>query len=295
MTKREFEVYKFGGLSIANIDSINKVTEIIKTNKTKNLIIVFSAMGKTTRKLVGMIRAYHEHQKDARSCLQEITGFFQYIYTELNLNPASSGYQLYYSLLNKFKQSVDNTAQPYSEYYDQVICYGELISSAIMSIHLKNQGIESHWIDITGILKTDSNFGSANIDFEASKSNLISEIEYSSGIFTTQGFIASDHTGRKTSLGFEGSDYSAALIANAIDASEVTLWKDVTGVMSDDPKTNPDARSFKKLTYKEAHQLLQKGVKIIHPKTIQPLKEKNIPLQVRSFLKPECRGTIISD
>ena len=295
MNKQGIEVYKFGGISIGSVDSVKQVADLIKSNNNKNLVVVFSAIGKTTRKLVNLIKAAYAEQKEAEWHLKNIQYNLNSIIEGLNLVESTQQNILYQKLQNSFKQSLKKTSLSFPEYYDQVIVYGELISSAIMSIYLESEHIENKWVDITGIIKTDSNFCNANVDFyeSANKIKKVYKTKIKSEIIITQGFIGSDKNGRRTSLGFEGSDYSAALIGNALDAEKVTLWKDVEGVMDDDPKINPEARVINNLTFEEANHLLLKGAKIIHPKTIEPLRVKNIPLQVRSYLDPESKGTLV--
>ncbi|MCR4664778.1 MAG: hypothetical protein K5660_05380 [Paludibacteraceae bacterium] len=239
-------VYKFGGASVRDAEGIRNIGRIIGQTD-EQLMVVVSAMGKTTNALEGLVRAL---------CDYDLSGF--------------------------------------DELYDQVVSTGELQSTRIVSAYLNHCGIDNEWIDITQVMVTDHAYRRANVDMDLTQRQLKSYLKtHPAKVYVTQGFIAGTTDGQRTTLGREGSDYTAALLANLLDAKSVTLWKDVPGVMSADPLQDSNARLLPNLTYEETEQILSHGAQIIHPKTIAPLKEKKIPLYVKPFLHPEEGGTEI--
>ena len=192
----------------------------------------------------------------------------------------------------------DKPVREYDYYYDQIVCCGELLSTSLVSIYLNEAGIKNKWIDVRDIVRTDDNFRDAYIDWNYTRQKVKADIEplfKDVDIVITQGFIGATDENESTTLGREGSDFSAAIFANILDAESQTIWKDVEGVMNADPKEFPEARSYHELSYREVVEMAYYGAQVIHPKTIKPLENKNIPLHVRCFLKPELKGTIISN
>jgi aspartate kinase len=190
----------------------------------------------------------------------------------------------------------DKPSRPYNYYYDQIVCVGELFSTSIVSNFLVQEGILNHWIDVRDIFATDDQFRAANLDWEKTStrfSEIVLPLFYETNIILTQGFIGSTDSNESTTLGREGSDYSAAIFANLLEADTLTIWKDVEGVMNADPKAFPDARYIRELGYDEVIEMAFYGAQVIHPKTIKPLQNKNIPLQVKCFLDPDLPGTLI--
>lgn len=243
------KVYKFGGASVKNAERIHHLGEIIR-HEADDLIIVVSAMGKTTNELE--------------------------VFTQ-----ALAGDDCY-------------QGSAFDELYDQVVSCGELQASRFISAYLNHAGIPNQWLDMTRILRTDASFRSANVDFATTEQLLKAFIQaHPAHIYVAQGFIGGTADGRRTTLGREGSDYSAAILANLTNAESVTLWKDVAGIYTADPRKVKDAVLLPQITYAKAREMADNGAQIIHPKTVGPLIENNIPLYIRSFLHPEQEGTVI--
>lgn len=243
------KIYKFGGASVKNAERIRHLADIIAREKD-DLIIVVSAMGKTTNQL------------------EEFT---QMLYPDATYED-----------------------RDYDRLYDQVVSTGELQSTRIVSAYLNHAGITNHWVDITALLRTDDTFREAKVDKAVSQQLIKNYLnQHPAHIYVTQGFIGGTQDGYRTTLGREGSDYTAALLAYMLDADSVTLWKDVKGVYSADPRKVKDAELIQEMTYDEAAALVEKGAQIVHKKTFQPLMEKQIPLYVKPFLHPEEQGTLI--
>jgi len=286
-------VSKFGGASIKTPETIRGLTGIIK-NYNERQIVVVSAMGKTTNQLEKIVA------KKIAGDLQYKILLFELLKDHINvideLFPVQ--HQIYSEVNNIFKAAQEFLEETSSEIhdfvYDQVVSIGELISTKIISAYLMLSGIDNEWLDIRNDLKTDSNYRDARVNFDLSEKNLVKRIKNSqSEIFVTQGFIASDQKGKTTTLGREGSDYTAAILANISDADRLILWKDVDGIFNADPKIFADAKIIKTLSYHEAIELTFYGAKVIHPKTIKPVQNKNIPVLVKNFNHPEIEGSVI--
>lgn len=291
------KVFKFGGASVKNVEGIINVRSIIEQFQTEKLVIIISAMGKTTNALEKVVEAFFEGRKD------EALQLFSVI-KESHLTTAKyllvTNYNDTYTRLNTFFTEVewllhDNPVQSFDYYYDQVVCVGELLSTCIVSAYLVESGIKSEWVDVRDILRTDNNFRDANVDFEYTSSSTSASLTFSdTNIYVTQGFIGSTDQNESTTLGREGSDYTASIFANLMDAESLTIWKDVDGVMSADPKAFPSATLINELSFNEVIEMAFYGAQVIHPKTIKPLQNKKIPLLVKSFVDPTLPGTIIS-
>ena len=293
------KVYKFGGASINSIDRIKNTAKIIDDNKDKKLLIVISAMGKTTNALEKVVDAFWENRKDDALLL------FENI-KESHLNSLkyliSINWQAAENKLKDFFTEIewmlhDNPVRSYDYYYDQVVCCGELFSSSLLSNYLLEQQVKVKWIDVRDIIRTDDNFRDAVIDWDYTEKKIKEEVlplfdEYD--VVITQGFIGSTDENESTTLGREGSDFSAAIFANLLPAEDVTIWKDVDAVMNADPKEYPSATIIPALSFSEVIEMAYYGAQVIHPKTIKPLQNKNIPLYVKSFLDPSLPGTSIS-
>ncbi len=289
------EIYKFGGLALQNADSIKKVADFIRNYQGEKLIIVVSAIGKNTRLLCRYAHEYF-NQHDEKECLyQTFSANHLKLIKELEMNEQQDSIQKANRLIKKLKQPEIPGKQDYVRFFDSVICNGELISSLIVNAFLEKTGISNTWIDIRNALITNNKYNAAEVNHEQSKSIIKKLFLNNNRIMITQGFIGRSEEGYSTTLGFEGSDYTAALLANYLDANKVTIWKDVPGIMSADPKLDPKAIKLDELTYDEVAEYTYAGAKVLHPKTIKPLKEKQIPLEVKSFLEPEKQGSIIHD
>ena len=292
------KVFKFGGASVNSLDRIKNVANILKSYSNENILVVISAIGKTTNALEKVVEAFFAGNKE-----EALTLFNAVKNTHLTTAK--------YLLVTHYNQALEQLGHFFTEaewllhdkpvrdfdyYYDQVVCIGELLSTSIMSAYLNEAGITNQWIDVRDIFRTDDNFRDANIDWSFT-SNKIKEqvlpLFNNNRIVITQGFIGSTSENESTTLGREGSDYTAAVFANMLDAESQTIWKDVEGVMNADPKEFPDAQFISELNYDEVIEMAYYGAQVIHPKTIKPLQNKAIPLYVKCFLDQALPGTII--
>jgi aspartate kinase len=294
------KVFKFGGASIRDYDSIQNVAYILESFKDEKILIVISAMGKMTNALESVCEAFFEGRKeDALRLFEKIKkahlNLLKYLIT-LQWEKATNA-------LNDFFTEVewllhDKPVKDYNYYYDQIVCCGELLSSTLISYFLKEKKIYNQWIDVRDILRTDDTFRDAKIDWEISRKNTTGKLVPlfdNNNIVIVQGFIGSTDENESTTLGREGSDYTAGIFAELLDAESVTIWKDVNGIMNADPKDFKDAVSIEELSYKEVIEMAYYGAKVIHPKTIKPLQNKNIPLYVKSFMDMRLPGTVIHE
>jgi aspartate kinase len=285
-------VFKFGGASIRNADSIKKVATIIKSYTDQPLLIVVSAMGKTTNALEGLINLKGQ---DYENELDQIMTYHSSIIEELfeGVNPLAPALQSIKSIIAEQLRKSHASAE---ELYDQVVSQGEIISTLIVSAYLEKIGLPSIWKDAREYIATDASFCEAIVDWHQSNSQIQSLIKVlNKNIVITQGFIGSNEDGLTTTLGREGSDFSAAIFASCLSAESVTIWKDVPGVMSADPKRLPTAITFDELPFREAAEMTYYGASVIHPKTIKPLANRNIPLFVKSFDNTNLAGTRIHE
>lgn len=287
-------VYKFGGASVKDAEGVKNLSSIIK-NVQDQLIVVVSAFGKTTNALEEILKLSHI---DLTLCKEKIKNLFLYHYhivDELFVDKNHPIFEIIKSTFEQLESTLVKEEYPLlDQKYDQVVSNGEIISTIIISEYLKIAGIESQWVDIRQNLITDSTFRDAKVDFDISKTNISSTFNFNGNpVYVTQGFIGGTKNGLTTTLGREGSDYSAALLAYFLDAQEVIVWKDVEGILNADPQYFSDTSKLSKLSYQETVEMAYFGAKIIHPKTIKPLHNKNIPLKVKSFIDPAGGGTII--
>ncbi len=289
------KVFKFGGASINSAERIKNVSNILRQYPNQPILIIISAMGKTTNALEKVVNAFYAgNNEEALALFGEIKTAHKELLEQLA--PGNSG------LLNDFFTETewllhDKPVQGYDYYYDQVVCCGELLSTFVVSTYFNSIGITNQWLDVRDIVRTDDNFRDAIIDWEYTQqkvAELVMPVFAATRLVITQGFIGATDENESTTLGREGSDYSAAIFANMLDAESQTIWKDVEGVMNADPKAFADARFIPLLNYNEVIEMAYYGAQVIHPKTIKPLQNKNIPLHVRCFLKPELAGTVIS-
>ena len=291
------QVYKFGGASVKDAAALKNLYDILQPRLQLNKVIVVSAMGKTTNALEAVL-AKKLGQANFSNEWKQIRDYHLGVCEELF--PTS------HPVVEKIEQLMD-TAQPildlpisktnYDEVYDQLICYGELLSSLVVSEYLIFKGLSLSWQDARAVIHTDSDFRFAKIDWGKTRSACQSQwaglLEHKT--ILTQGFIGKDPLGRTTTLGREGSDFTAAILASSLDAESVTIWKDVPGVLNADPKLFPNTQKFEELRYREAAEMTYFGASVIHPKTIKPWANAGIPLFVKSFLDPEASGTKIHE
>ena len=287
------KVLKFGGASIKNSERIANVFSIINNFKNQKIIIVFSAIANVTNMLEDLVDLYFNNSQQLKSKLLEIRNVHAQITNEL----FEKDHKVFIEIEKIFSE-IDfflktNSNKNLSFVYDQIVSAGELLSSKILSNYLTNKSFENILVDARDIIKTNDKYQNANIDWASTKDKIKSYLVDFPII--TQGFIGSDSSNYTTTFGREGSDFTAAIIANVLNVSEVTIWKDVDGVLNADPRYFNDFVLLDQLPYSEAIELAFYGAKVIHPRTIQPLQEKNIPLIVRSFLNYDNKGTIINN
>ncbi len=291
------KVFKFGGASINSIERIENIGKIVKSYGNEKIFIIISAMGKTTNALEKVVDAFFAGNKDeALSLFTQLKE--EHLTVAANLQLPTSDLQLN-DLFTEVEWLLhDKPVREYDYYYDQIVCLGELLSTAIVSNYFNSIGLNNAWVDVRDIVRTDDNFRDATIDWAITTQQVeqnIVPLFSKNNIIITQGFIGATDENESTTLGREGSDYSAAVFANLLNAESQTIWKDVEGVMNADPKKFPDAQFIDVLSYREVIEMAFYGATVIHPKTIKPLQNKDIPLHVRCFLKPELKGTIISN
>ena len=286
-------VYKFGGASVKDAESVKNVHRIIESSAGGNLIVVISAMGKTTNLLEKLIDAYWKSEstdtifEEFKSCHIAI---IQDLFNTREINSFDSINAHFDNLEQKLKtRKSDN----FHFEYDQIICFGELLSTRIVSAYLTKIGIENNWFDARSYVKTDSNYRDAKVDWQLTEELITKKVD-TSKINITQGFIAANDTENTTTLGREGSDYTAGIFAYCLNAESVTIWKDVDGVLNADPRAFTDTTLLEQISYEEAIEMAFYGASVIHPKTLQPLERKEIPLLVRSFINPKATGTRVS-
>ena len=289
-------VFKFGGASVKSADAVKNVSKVLNDHGNGPLVVVISAMGKMTNKMEQLVDAYY-HNKDSKKIqLEDVKAFHQSIIKDLRIS--ENDYYEVENLLIELECIIEKKRDESSSYdteYDRIVPFGELLSTKIVSTYLNRQGYKNRWIDARNFIVTTNKNRSANVLWEESvaliNGSLKPLIEKQTVI--TQGFIGRGLNHKNTTLGREGSDYSAAIFAFALDANSVTIWKDVDGVMNADPRRFAEAQLIPKLSYNEAIELAYYGASVIHPKTIQPLKSKDIPLYVKSFLDPSKPGTVV--
>ncbi len=284
------KVYKFGGASVKDAESVKNVASVLQTIGYQDRFMVVSAMGKTTNALEEVVKMYFG-RNNYQEKIDQIQNQHLEIAFELFENPEAtkSEIQLFFDDLKAFLRR--NKSPNYDFVYDQVVCCGEMISTKIISNYLNAIGIENIWLDVRDFIKTDETYREGKVDFELTE-NKFSELEKGK-FYITQGFLGSDPNYFTTTLGREGSDYTAAIIAYCLDAESMTIWKDVPGVLNADPRYFEDTQLLNKISFEEAIELAYYGASVIHPKTMQPLRQKGIPFFVKSFLHPEGVGTEI--
>lgn len=292
------QVYKFGGASVKDADGVKNLADIISHHKPEKLVIVVSAMGKTTNALELLTHSLFEQNNQAETILNDVKDFHLSIVNQL----FDSSHPIYSELEDNFAElywAIEETQLKSFDYeYDQIVSQGELISTKIVAAYLNQKGISTTWADARDFIKTDNNYRDAGVDWIETEM-LVNETiqpEFEKGkIVLTQGFIGSTSENFNTTLGREGSDYSAAILAYCLNADKVTIWKDVAGVLNADPKKYSEAELLSQLSFQDAVEMAFFGASVIHPKTIKPLQNKDIPLFVRSFIDSSAAGTSIGE
>jgi aspartate kinase len=287
-------IFKFGGASVKDADGVKNVFDVLQKVGHEDVLIVISAMGKTTNALEIVIKNYFEKSNEFHASLQEVRKYHNQILLDLfddEEHDVFFAVNSHFADLEYFLRS--NKSPNYNFVYDQVISYGEIVSTTIVSYYFNHQGLKNNWIDVRNFIKTDATYRDANVDWEQTQ-KLISKGIKKKALNITQGFLGSDENNFTTTLGREGSDYTAAIFAYCLSAESVTIWKDVPGVMNADPRYFENAILLNQISYREAIELAFYGASVIHPKTLQPLQKKEIPLFVKSFINPLLPGTSVS-
>jgi aspartate kinase len=293
------QVFKFGGASVKDAEAVINVGSILKKHALQPTVVVISAMGKVTNKLEELVKAYFFRSPNLMTVFEEVQ---QYHFDILKKLIPNTSHVIYSDLHNVFLELLWAIEEPpaftFNHHYDQIVSLGEVLSTKIVSAYLDHAGITNKWIDARGIIQTDNTYREGKVDYDLSekivKDQLLPLLE-NNKIIITQGFIGGTSENYTTTLGREGSDYTASLLAYFLNAEKVIIWKDVPGVLNADPKYFKNTQKIKELTYHDAIELTYYGASVIHPKTIKPLQNKGIPLFVRSFLKPEEEGTVIKE
>jgi len=285
------QIYKFGGISVKNADAIRNISEIVRNAKS-NIVVVISAMGKMTNKFEELVNNYFSN-KNYSTTLQEIKDYHLNIINDL-FNQNSDFLLKIDVLFNELENKLSEKVSSNFDYeYDKLIVFGELLSTTIISEYLNYLGLKNNWLDIRNSIITDGFYRDGRVLWNETKANLKNNI-LNKSIVVTQGFIASDEKGNSVTLGREGSDFTASIIAYSLNAESVTIWKDVPGILTADPRIFNDTVKIDNLNYKETVELAYYGAQVIHPKTIKPLQNKKIPLFVKSFKTPNESGTVIN-
>jgi aspartate kinase len=287
------KVFKFGGASVKDASGVKNMTDII-SKANGNMVVVLSAMGKMTNAFEDLIKAYFNKDKSTWEKVAKIKDYHNTIIEQLfeESHAVNSSIETLYEKIDARLKRIPS--MDYDFEYDQLVCFGELLSTTIVSAYLNKKGIQNRWMDIRFLLKTNNRWRHATVDFPLTETLMTTAFDFEKeSLYITQGFIGSTTTDLSTTLGREGSDFTAAVIGNILNAEEVAIWKDVPGILNADPQYFNHPQKIDRMSYREAVELTFFGAKVIHPKTIKPLHDKNIPLHVCSFLKPKSSGTII--
>lgn len=294
----QVKVFKFGGASVKDAPAIENLYQIMRLYPDDTVVVVISAMGKTTNFLEKVLEAYHQRPEEVPALVDELQRQHEQVAEQLVPDPGS----IVDSLRQLFRQLRERLScapsQNYDFDYDQIVSFGELLSTTLISGYLNIAGIPNTWLDARRVIRTDSTFREGRVDWETSARQIQDAVAAGFGkgrVVLTQGFIGGTAENLTTTLGREGSDYSAAIIAHSLDAESVTIWKDVPGLLNADPKRFPDAVKLDHIPYEEALELTFYGASVIHPKTLKPLQNKQIPLYVKSFFHPENEGSVITN
>ncbi len=287
------QVFKFGGASVKDAEGVKNLVKILQQEKLINCVVVVSAMGKMTNAFEALVNAILYNPEEKKKAFNYIKNFHEEILSKL-FDPSSQEYQTVNELLDELYIKIQQiNSKDYDFVYDQIVGYGELLSTKIVSEYLNQSGVKNQWLDVRDCIKTDSTYRDANVLWEETEKNIQKNISIGK-INIVQGFIAADEKRNTTTLGREGSDYTAGVFAYCLDAKNVTIWKDVAGVLNADPRAFKETKLLKKISYEEAIEMAFYGASVIHPKTIQPLQSKNISLFVRSFKNPKTQGTEVT-
>ncbi|MEO9892362.1 aspartate kinase [Aurantibacter sp.] len=286
-------VFKFGGASVKDANAVKNLVSVLKETGHENTLLVVSAMGKTTNAMEAIVNAYFEDKALIKNNIQESIDYHNAILIELFENAKHPIFEKVKGLFDEVLGFIAwNKSPKYNFVYDQIVGYGELISTTIISAYLEEIGIQNNWLDVRDFIKTDNSYRDVSVNWEKTQQKVTAGIDQTK-LNITQGFLGSDDNNFTTTLGREGSDYSAAILAYCLNANSVTIWKDVPGVLNADPRYFDETQLLNKISYREAIELAFYGASVIHPKTLQPLQQKEIPLHVKSFMNPKNPGTTV--
>ncbi len=286
-------IFKFGGASVKDAEGVENVVKVLQEVGHENTLVVVSAMGKCTNAMEAIVNAYFDDKNNLTSALQEVIDYHTGILNQLFKNknhPVYNNVKVLFDEVQGFL--VWNKSPNYNFVYDQVVGYGELASTTIISAYLNEIGMQNNWLDVRNLVKTDNSYRDPSVNWEKTQKNVTAFVDKKI-LNVTQGFLGSDDNNFTTTLGREGSDYTAAILAYCLNANSVTIWKDVPGVLNADPRHFKETQLLNKISYREAIELAFYGASVIHPKTLQPLQGKEIPLHVKSFLHPKNPGTTV--
>ena len=286
-------IFKFGGASVKDAEGVRNVVSVLEKVGLENTLLVVSAMGKTTNAMEAVVDAYFENEAELDDKIQFVADYHKAIINQLFEAKNHGIHHRLNTLIEEFRGFLLwNKSPKYAFVYDQVVGYGELISTSILSAYLEEVGIENTWLDVRELIKTDSDYRDAKVNWEVTEQNIKAQV-HPKKLSIIQGFLGSDENNFTTTLGREGSDYTAAILGYCLNANSVTIWKDVPGVLNADPRHFQDTQKLEQISYREAIELAFYGASVIHPKTLQPLQRKEIPLHVKSFLQPLESGTTV--
>jgi aspartate kinase len=287
-------IFKFGGASVKDADGIHNMYRVLEQTGHENTLIVVSAMGKTTNALEKLIEVYFEDSQKTESQLNEVIDYHLGIMNEIFDHPKHEVYDEVKRRFDFLRTFLKNNKSPhYSFVYDQVVSTGELVSTTIITYYLNSKAISADWLDARECIQTDASYRDANVDWTRTEVAINEQVS-PNRLYITQGFIGSDDNNFTTTLGREGSDYTAAIFAYCLNGNSVTIWKDVPGVLNADPRHFESTQLLHHISYQEAIELAFYGASVIHPKTLQPLQRKEIPLHVKSFINPNDKGTNVN-
>ncbi len=286
-------VFKFGGASVKDAEAVRNVVSVLRETGHENTLVVVSAMGKITNAMEAVVDAYFNDKAAVTTAIEAVVAYHRVILKDLFENENHAVFAKVKTLVDEVSGFLAwNKSPKYNFVYDQVVGYGELISTTIISAYLNEVGIGNTWLDVRDFIKTDNSYRDVAVNWEKTQQNVGEGIDKSQ-LYITQGFLGSDDNNFTTTLGREGSDYSAAILAYCLNANSVTIWKDVPGVLNADPRYFEETQLLHKISYREAIELAFYGASVIHPKTLQPLQGKEIPLHVKSFIQPKDAGTTV--
>jgi aspartate kinase len=286
-------IFKFGGASVKDAEGVKNVVKVLQEVGYEQTLVVISAMGKTTNAMEAVVDAYFDDKRTIVNTLQEVRKFHSDILNQLFSNKGHKVFDEVKSLFDEVQGFLAwNKSPNYNFVYDQVVGYGELVSTTILNSYLNEIGLKSTWLDVRELIKTNDSYRDTTVDWDKTQENVNKRVNQNV-LNITQGFLGSDNNNFTTTLGREGSDYTAAILGYCLNANSVTIWKDVPGVLNADPRYFKETQLLNNISYREAIELAFYGASVIHPKTLQPLQRKEIPLHVKSFLNPNNQGTTV--